>query len=265
VSVAIILSIYNKPVEMVQKTVEALLGSEGLEDAYLIVVDDGSDDEYKDQYEKEIWPMLDIDGEWLFTNTIAERPETYHIGGHNNPAYSHNIAFESAVKSGAETTILISSDLIVESTAIQRALAYPNSIPVLGKTVDSGRGTVFCSSTKIWPMCWFVKAATEDMAAVKFDEEYLKGMAFEDNDFMGRLFLRTKQMVIDDEIECIHQHHPPTAYSDGMRGFKISEKYTQMKWGGIPFRPNDVSLNWIAKSKKGKIDMLNPEALYLSQ
>jgi hypothetical protein len=210
--------------------------------------------------------MLDIDGEWLFTNTIAERPETYHINGHNNPAYCTNLALESAVKSGAETTILLSSDVLLESIAVKKALhEYPENITVIGKTVDSLKGTVFCSSTKVWPMCWFVKAPTAAMAAVRLDEEYLKGMAFEDNDFMGRLFLHTKQMVIDDEIECIHQYHSPVAYSDGLRGFKISEKYTQMKWGGIPFRPNDVSLNWIAKSKKGKIDMLNPEALYLSQ
>ena len=266
--IAVIISVYNKAPSVLQKTLEALFECEGTENAHLILVDDGSDDKYLEEYEKLIWPMIEDSGiscEIQYSNTIEARPATYHINSHNNPAYAHNLGIECAVKSGAKTTVIMGSDVLLETAAIKRAVDYPESAAVVGKTVDSGRGTVFCSSSKLWPMYWFVKAATAAVAAVGFDEEYLKGMAFEDNDFMGRLFLHTKHLVIDDKIECIHQHHAPTAYSDNMRGFKISEKYTQKKWGGVPFRPTDVALNWVAKSSADKISLLMPEAIYLAQ
>ena len=263
-SVAIVLSVHNRPVKVLQTTIEALLENEGLDDAYLIVVDDGSDDEHKDQYEKIIWPMLDIDGEWLFTNTVAERPETYR----DNPAYCLNLALESAVKSGAETTVLLSSGALLEASALKRALNdYPEGVAVLGKTIDSLHGSVLCSSAQITPGCWFVKAPTVAMSETGFDEAYLKGLSFEDKDFIGRLFLETKHIVIDDEIETIYQNHTWNLGSDlsTQEGEMTNKVYTKKKWGGIPFDRISTALNWITKSKKGKVDLLMPEALYLSQ
>lgn len=261
-----ILSVYNRQPIVLHRTLMALVNQKDKVRLGLVIVDDGSDEEFRFSYRrmrdelKTLFPLV-----WLETSTLKERPETYHINGHNNPAYCTNLAIEEAAKMGAERLLLLSSDIVLDQNSLSFALKHSPDEVVVGQTMDSNSHTIFCRSDRIWPMCWFVLAGTGHIAQTKFDEEYLKGMAFEDNDFMGRMLLRTERMVIDDTILCLHQTHAPTAYSDHLQGFQVSEEYTKKKWGGVPFRPNDSSLTFNVVLEERAAVLTNPNAPHLEK
>lgn len=258
--IAVILTVYNRPLDVLKRTLATLLLPSRAK-LQLVVVDDGSDEEHRAAYaplREELCQKLGA--QWRETSTIEKRPETYHIDGHNNPAYVNNVAIDMAALSGARRTLFLSSDTMVGDGAIDRAFSHPEDTVVIARTVDSLRGTVFCQSSQVWPMCWFVLAPTSSAVRVRFDEEYLKGMAFEDNDFQGRLFLDVGRMVVDDSVGCLHQAHLPIAYSDGWRGFRRSETYTRKKWGGIPFRPRDGCLTYYLEKRQGVAVLTEPSA-----
>jgi len=257
---AVILSVYNRPASVLVQTLAALFDSRDHEGFRVVVVDDGSGAKHRSEYRK-IRRALDSELVWIETSTLAARPETYHIGGHNNPAYCTNLAIDAARKLRLPRMLLLSSDVILEPHAIARAQSNHSHSIVLGRVVDSFTRSVYCASDKIWPMCWFVLADSAAIDHTRFDEMYLRGMAFEDNDFMARMFLLQGSIRIDDSIQCIHQSHPQTAYSDRLHGFKISEAYTRQKWGGIPFRPGDDCLTYsIEREREGVAHLSNPKA-----
>ena len=85
---------------------------------------------------------------------------------------------------------------------------------------------------RVVPLGWFYATARKNLPG--WDEEYLRGMAFEDNDVMARLGMSTR-VVIDLTTIGWHQSHPQQAYSDEWEGFRRNKKYTHEKWGGVPF------------------------------
>jgi len=258
---AVVLTLFNRPEPMLRHTLSSLLAAaRGGPRSHLVIVDDGSDAAHRLGYQKIRKDLGDISATWVEAPTLVARPKTYHINGHNNPAYCTNRALDLVAELGAPRTLLLSSDVMVRRDALRRVCAYDVSRVVLAKTRDTAQGSVFCSTQVLWPMCWFVCAATEDLVRTRFDEAYLLGMAFEDNDFMGRLLLNAGELTIDDAIQCWHQHHPQTAYSDQCQGFRISERYTQEKWGGVPFRPQASCLTFSLAREEGSVRLHSPVA-----
>lgn len=263
-SLAVVLTLHNRPANVLERTLDGLLGPDIGDTLSLVVVDDGSDAEHRQGYQplRKRIEEAEIPCEWIEHSTLEHRPETYHIDGHNNPAYVNNVALQAIAAMQAPRCLLLSSDVVLAPQALETALIWPRETIVSAQIVDSARGAVLNSSRRPWPMCWFVLCDTEAICEVGFDEEYLKGMAFEDNDFMGRLFLRQGHLAIDDAVLGVHQAHPQTAYSDKGVGFRRSEQYTREKWGGVPFR-GDTSLTFELHAYRGRANLRQPEATSL--
>lgn len=228
----VILTVYNRPELMLSNTLMALARND-LTDTEILVVDDGSDIDYT--------PLMDAFEQmpirWIRRDTVVERPQTYHIDGHNNPAYVNNEAIEEA---RGENLLWLSSDVWLPPNALDRARKWDRAVWV-PRTVDLDTAEEFCGEHRTFPMCWAVYCSRQMcLDCGGFDEAYLLGMAFEDNDFMARLASIGGKLIVDLSVTAWHQSHEQVAYSDDGRGFKLSEDYTRQKWGGaIPWSGND--------------------------
>jgi glycosyltransferase involved in cell wall biosynthesis len=216
---------------MLAMTMQGLCKND-LRDTEIVVVDDGSDQHYAEQY-PDLCRLLEASGAAVVYHKM-EPYEAYRIDGHNNPARANNEALKLA---SGERIFWLSSDVILPPHALARARRFGKDDAVfVGQVVDMDTGGIFLGPGRLFPMMWFVgtsKAACEAIGG--FDENYLRGMAFEDNDFMGRLACHVGRVVFDWDVLSFHQSHPNTAYSDQMEGFKRSADYTKTKWHGVPF------------------------------
>ena len=93
----------------------------------------------------------------------------------------------------------------------------------------------YLGNSRMAPFGWFYGVHRKHLEAVGWDEQYLKGIAFEDNDVMARLGIQVGRFVVDRSCRVWHQSHPPVAYSDKLAGWTINRDYTQEKWGFIPW------------------------------
>ena len=226
----IILTVFNRPELMLLNTFMGIANND-LSDTEILVVDDGSTIDYTDfQATLEGLPIR-----WLRRSTVHECPNTYNLGGHNNPAYVNNIAMNEAK---GENLFWLSSDVILPPHALDRARRWnPNDVVWVPRTVDMDTAKEFCGPERVFPMCWGVYTTKEHcVLAGGLDERYIEGMAFEDNDFMARLAQRTGKLIVDLGVTVWHQSHAQVATSDGGDGYTRSEAYTRQKWGdAIPW------------------------------
>lgn len=228
VSDSVILTVFNRDDMMLVNTIRALRKND-LTDTEVIVVDDGSTEDYTEL--AEMFAEWFEHFRWERVSTLEDHPNAYHIDGHNNPAYVNNRAFEMA---RGDRIFWLSSDCMLTPDTLRNAREWVDRGAVfVPKVIDMDSALEFCGENRIWPMCWFVGHKREDFPG--FDEEYIKGIAFEDNDFMASLALKTGKLVIDTGTFVYHQSHEQVAYSDDKVGFRASESYTKDKWGGVPW------------------------------
>lgn len=233
---SIIMTLFNRPQSVLISTLGAL-GQCDLRDTEILLVDDGSTIPYEPLIEMYVKGGCPLRYEKI--DTVADRPDTYSIDGHNNPAYAYNCALELAQ---GKTVFFMSSDCLVQPHTITMAMDLdltnvvwmPSVIDTATFSLASARGH-YLSAERVAPFGWFFATDRKNVEAVKWDEEFLKGIAFEDNDFMARLALHAKRFVVEMDCVALHQSHPPTAYSDEFAGFKINEAYIKEKWGGVPW------------------------------
>lgn len=249
---SVILTLFNRPPLMLTNTLMGLL-KQDMSDTELVIVDDGSTLDYENVPEmvRSTFPHV----VWESHPTLEARPDTYNIDGHNNPAYVNNKAIEIA---SGENLFWLSSDCILQPGTLDKARAAVAAGQVyVPYVLDMDTGQEFCGPNRRFPMCWFVgstKKAVVDCGG--YDEEYLKGMAFEDNDFTGRLALEVGELVIDQSAVLFHQSHPQVAYSDKGVGFKASMDYTRAKWGGVPWSGNSTDPLTLEVSQKEHLVLL---------
>jgi len=237
----VVMTVYNRPYMVLMNTFIAL--ARALKPGCkVLVIDDGSDKDFMRDY-KEIRSIVEEWGvplEWKRISTSNDRPETYHIDGHNNPAYVNNRALEMT---DTEDLCWLSSDCIVPPNAFEVIEKYDLSTTVVTtRVIDLDTAAVFLGASRLFPMCWFLTMKTAHCREIGgFDEEFIKGMAYEDNDFAGRLCLHVGKLAIDQSATVWHQSHPPAAYSDDLVGFKKSGAYTSERWSGhAPFNGKEV-------------------------
>lgn len=224
---SVLLTLFDRDEITLLNTLRALTKNT-LEDTEILLADDGSSIDYS-ALEETFSPMP---LRWLRHSTLEHRPETYNIEGHNNPAHVNNWLLDQV---DSERVLFLSSDVILPPHALGRAFSWDPSAIWSAYTVDMDSGVMFCGSSRPYPMMWAVAMETKVARSVRFDERYCDGMAFEDNDFMGRAALEVGRIVLDGGVLDFHQSHENVAYSDDLVGFKRSERYTIEKWGGIPF------------------------------
>lgn len=228
----VILTVFDRP-EVALINALSQLGKNDLHETEILILDDGSRVDYSD-----VWASLDM----LPLRVVRLEPGDYPEGtlafdGHNNPAFANNFAL-AHLPADCERVFWLSSDTMLPADALARAREAVDAGAIYAmKVLNLDDGQEYLGPSRMFPMMWFVGCRREDVRAIGgFDEEYVRGMAFEDCDFMGRLFLRTGRLTIDAARTAVHQSHPAVYTSDGGEGYARSEAYTRDKWGGhVPF------------------------------
>ena len=79
--ISILLTVYNRPPEMLQATFQGVIGNKEVEDFEVIIIDDNSDLDYKE--ERALLDSHDINYQWVRVNTLDHAPNTYNLNGYN--------------------------------------------------------------------------------------------------------------------------------------------------------------------------------------
>ena len=221
---SVLMTVYDRE-PLVLKNVLAAIRKNDLSDTEIIVVDDGSSIDYTDFRLAHFgW------GRWLKVNTITDRPGTYNIDGYNNPAYAWNCAIDAAT---GDNLIFLSSDCIMQPDAIKKATRNTRNTLWMPRVVDMDTGHEWLGRQRVYPMGWM--SCIHRKHVKPYDENYLKGIDFDDNDFIATLALSVGSITIDLSCMLFHQSHTRVAYSDNLEGHKINRSYIEKKWGGIPW------------------------------
>jgi len=206
----------------------------------LIIVNDGSHMNYewikdylKRHFEYPVWHDM-------------EPYEAFRIdGGFNNPSRAFNQGVKLAT---GDSLFLMSSDVQVTPRAIAKARRVNTGEMIWTPYVEDTDGNPpllgeYVGPRRLFPMPWFLGVCRQHLLDVGgWDETYLLGMCYEDNDVVGRLALRAGRFVGDWSVKVYHRSHLQNAYmyqlGDGSELAQANERnraYTMDKWGGIPF------------------------------
>jgi glycosyltransferase involved in cell wall biosynthesis len=221
------MTVFDRPFRTLRNTF-AQLRRNNLAGTEIIVVDDGSTKTYdriKDYCTHHEMPV-----EWIRLEKDSYPPHTYRIGSYNNPTRAWNTALDAA---RGEVIVTLGSDIMLPISALKKAKLCGRGM-WHAAIIDIDTNQIYVGKGRYMPL-GFAMAWNRSFNDQRWDEEYLKGMAFDDNDFSGRLALSAKTVTIDNTALSFHQSHFPTAYSDGHRGHDINERYTWKKWGGVPW------------------------------
>lgn len=252
---SVITTVYNRDPRVLENMLASVRGND-LSGTEVVIVDDGST-----LYEGEtIWtsrPPLFSDSmlRWSRIDTKADRPDTYQIDGYNNPAYAWNRALDAAQ---GDIIIVVGSDCILQSRTLKAARQCGKAVWMCG-VVDIDSGAQYLGPQRIAPFGWVMAWNRKEIGDIRWDENYLRGMAFDDNDMTARLGLAAKQIHLDFSITAFHQSHASTAYSDGLYGHGINERYTREKWGGIPWSGEKDDPLRVAMARQGNLHILQVE------
>lgn len=236
---SILMTVYDREPEIILATLRSLSRCD-LTDCELIVVNDGSN--MSMEWTKGIMDRR-FDGiprRWI----DAPPYEAFRInGGFNNPARAFNLALDSAE---GENVVIVASDTLVGPRIFQRIRRFNLSeVAWTPMVVDIESSQQYCGPMRLFPAPWCLAASRQHCLDIGgWDETYLQGMCYEDNDFMGRLVLRTGAFVGDWTAIAYHQSHHQPAYNIDDPGIKAANDrnrdYTKAKWKGIPFHPEFV-------------------------
>ena len=231
---SVLMTLYNRPHLVLLNTLTAL-GKNDLSNTEIVIVDDGSTVDYSAI--QEAYAALPL--KWVRVDTVKDRPDTYNLDGYNNPSYAWNQALAAAE---GENIHILSSDTLLPPHALASARKRMlNKVVYCGMVVDMDTANEYLGQQRVAPLGWFLSTTKTQLKKISdskgnaWDEAYLNGIAFEDNDFTARLALNVGRVIVDLSVCCWHQSHPQTAYSDDMKGWKANEAYTLQKWGGIPW------------------------------
>jgi glycosyltransferase involved in cell wall biosynthesis len=223
---SILMTVYNRSHRVLLNTLLQLVRND-LKDSEVVIINDGSTIDYEQV--KKLLVKNKVPFMWHDINTIKDRPGTYNIRGFNNPAYAWNFAVKA---SKGERLVFLSSDCYVPAPCLRRSRKYPEHV-YMPCVFDLDSSHAYLSQNHIYPMGWMMSIKREWFGE-GFDEELLKGVDFDDNDFTARLLLE-HPFLIDTSMVLVHQSHAAVAYSDGLAGRKRNDAYMRAKWGGIPW------------------------------
>jgi len=230
---SIILTVSDREPEVLLSTFRWLMAG-GLDESEVIIVNDGSRIDYS-------WMRTltdQMNARWL----DLEPYECFKIDENfNNPARAFNVGLAAAK---GERIAVMSSDVIVPTRVLAQARRQytPDSVwcPMV---IDLESSMEYCGPHRVFPMPWFLYMSRElAVRAGGWDEAYLRGMCFEDNDFVGRVALVADRIVCDWSSCVWHQSHYQNAYENRpevMEANKRNRQYTMGKWTGIPFGDAD--------------------------
>lgn len=222
---SVLMTVYNRPQLTLMNTL-VKLGANDFTDGEIVIVNDGSTIPYEPIRDA----FKDLPIRWV---DAPGHNGAYSLDGYNNPSAAWNLALKEA---RGDVVFPLSSDCIVPPYSIDAAFELDMSNVVwMCCVVDMDTNQTYFGPDAIRPLGWFYGVCREKMRNVGWDENYMKGLAFEDNDVMARLGLEMGRFVLDMRCTAWHQSHPQTAYSDKLKGWNINRGYTIEKWGAIPW------------------------------
>lgn len=229
---SVLLTVHDREPEVLLASFRSLwragLGRDGAEDE-LVIVNDRSQRDYgwiKD-YVSARMPLT-----WVDTPDYA----AYRFqNGHNGPSRAFNEALRAAK---GERVVAMSSDIIVTPQAwkaMQEIDAREGMWSPKVWDLDAIPKREYCGPTRLFPMPWFLLMDREILESVGgWDEEYLKGLSYDDNDVAGRVALATGKLFLDYQAVVYHQSHDLVGDASD-EPHNRNRAYTKSKWGGIPF------------------------------
>ena len=177
-------------------------------------------------------------------DTLASYPDTFHLDTHCNPVAVNNRLMDMAQ---GENLVWISSDMIVSPMLFDRLDLHTDEGVLetvwCSRVIDQDSMAEFCGPSRPFPMMWCV---AHPNTGERHDLELLKGMGYDDNDWMARMAIKFGSVTIDLLHIAIHQTHGRVsqigqlasgkAYSKAAApGWEKSSAYILEKWGGVPF------------------------------
>jgi glycosyltransferase involved in cell wall biosynthesis len=239
---ALVTCVYNRPVEVLERTLGGLLVND-MTGVKVLVVDDGSTVDYMRLKGELAKQKLDL--EWLNVSTKMDCPDAYQVNGWNCSAYANNQGIRRAEELGAEYLYLLGSDVVLPPGAIEHAAKYVKETDgvFVGSVKDEKTGW-YCGGGVQWPMHWFTCCRMQHVLAIGgFDITFMKGCAFADNDYAARIFRQARRLLISSEVVCLHQSHRTIYAEDNHKGWSINRKYVLDKWGKVPWEAGSYPRN----------------------
>ena len=237
------MTVHDREPEVLLSTLRSLVRS-GLSKAELIIVDDRSSMNYEwiRDYVKPRFAAV----KWVPTGDY----EGFRLGDYGNPSRAFNMGLEVAT---GERLIVMSSDVIATPVSVwSMDRFWTPEVLYTPRIIDLDTYREYCGQTRPFPMPWMLVMPTKVALEVGgWDEEFLKGLCYEDNDFVGRMCLKLGVVRCDWEAQAYHQSHRQPAYEidfpEVVAANKTNRDYCRQKWGGIPF--DDALACWTVLKK----------------
>jgi len=232
-------TIFNREIEILAPAFAALAANDQ-SNFDIMIVDDGSTNDNIDRALESttLTPRI------IRVDTARDRPNTAFLRtGHNNPAYPFNVAIKQAIADGYEYIFFYSSDVVIPPHAFAHASTFFPELDKICWHAKTMQGDIIFNSTKkINPLGWFwgTHKSILEKARVSpdqwYDERYMAGFGYEDDDFTLRVALAADQIVVDDRVATEHPDHERnyTNFQEGAQGCYVNATYGASKWNGHP-------------------------------
>jgi len=246
VKTSVLMTVHDREPEVLLATLRSLYRC-GLSEAELVIVDDRSGMDYSwiRAYAEPRFASV----KWIPTGEY----DGFRVDGYGNPAHAFNVGLNICA---GEKTIIMSSDVIATPGAVISVENYWKPGCMYTPTViDMDTGWQYCGIQRPFPMPWFLVVPTAIAQSIGgWDETFLGGFCYEDNDFVARMVLETECIRVGWETASAptvyHQSHPQPAYTEEPLVVEANARnrgICRAKWGGIPF---DTELSvWTMKRK----------------
>jgi len=231
VKTSVLMTVHDREPEVLLATLRSLHRC-GLSDIELIIVDDRSEMDYSwiREYAKPRFTSV----KWIPTGEY----EGFRVEGYGNPAHAFNVGLNLAT---GDRLVIMSSDVIVTPGAVKSMNRFWSpDVLYTPKVIDMDLYREYCGPTRPFPMPWFLVVPTKTALEVGgWDETFLGGFCFEDNDFVGRVLLQLGVVRCDWDAVVYHQSHVQPAYDvtseEVVAANDRNKALCRQKWSGIPF------------------------------
>jgi GT2 family glycosyltransferase len=228
---SVLMTVHDREPEVLLATLRSLTRS-GLSDSELIIVDDRSEMDYSwiKEYAKPRFKTT----KWIPSGNY----EGFRIEGYGNPSRAFNLGLEVAT---GERLVVMSSDVIATTKSVWSMDRFWNpDVLYTPRIVNMDTCTEYCGATRPFPMPWMLTMPTKTAQDIGgWDEAFLMGLCFEDNDFVGRMALKLGTVRCDWDATAYHQSHNQPAYDvtneEVVAANARNRDICKRKWLGIPF------------------------------
>ena len=242
---SVLMTVFNREPELLLATLNSLTQCD-LSGVEVIVVNDCSAMQYnfakaylQANFENATWHDM-------------EPYEAFRLeSGFNNPSRAFNQAASMAI---GDYLFIMSSDVLVPPRTMRKAKNADLDTALWTPYVEDTHGHIggeYCGPNRLFPAPWFLCCSRQALLDVGgWDERYMGGLCYEDNDVVGRLACHVGAFIGDWSVKVFHQGHVQQAYMDlpGVADANArNRELTMTKWKGIPFEMEFTPFTLIRK------------------